>query len=396
MQPLHAPSWGKLFEPRALVVLLLGIVMLTTPAAAEAGVRQVHIALVGELARTPALAERFTSWFDSGQYQISVHEYPTVDTERVLSPPPDGAVYVWVDLHHAAEARLYFATAGADTAPQYSLREVPLDAGLDEVAAERLSQIVHLSTLALFDGQGEYERAHVARLLDKAPPVTPPPLAAVPSPPPVVAVSPPPVVAAPAPPPVAPRPPPAHPPRSALPPPTGDRASALEFGIGYALSPRSDEGLWHGPALHAAYRFGNGAVVALEGQAFLPHEENIGSIRMRFWGAALGAGVGWGLRWGAGWSVSGALGPRLELVSYRPNVSLADEITLADGDTELRPEVGFTGRLGVRGAALGAGIFLRVAYALSHTHYDVKTSTSEREIAAPSRFLPTAGLELTF
>lgn len=145
MQPLHAPSWGKLFEPRALVVLLLGIVMLTTPAAAEAGVRQVHIALVGELARTPALAERFTSWFDSGQYQISVHEYPTLDTERVLSPPPDGAVYVWVDLHHAAEARLYFATAGADTAPQYSLREVPLDAGLDEVAAERLSQIVHLS-----------------------------------------------------------------------------------------------------------------------------------------------------------------------------------------------------------------------------------------------------------
>src|SRR6187399_31157 len=165
----HAPSWGCLLKAGALVVLLVCSVTRTTQAAAEAGVRQVHIALVGKLMGQPALPERFTSWFDASRYRVDVREQPTLDTEKVLSPPPDGAVYVWVTLRTDTEARLYFATANADTAPLYSLREVTLDSGLDEVGAERLSQIVHLSTLALFDGQGEHERAQVARMLQEEP-----------------------------------------------------------------------------------------------------------------------------------------------------------------------------------------------------------------------------------
>lgn len=386
MQPPHAPSWGCLPNAGALVTLLVGILTLSMPAGAEAGVREVHVMLVGGLAKEPALPERFASWFDAGQYHVSVREQPTLGTEQVLSPPPDGAVHVWVTLHHATEARLYFAMADADRAPLYSFREVTLDAGLDEVGAERLSQIVHLSTLALFEGRGEHERAQVARMLDEEPVATPAPTTATPPPLPPLAPSPP--LAAP-PPPLAPRPVPS-------PARPDDRAPALEFGVGYAVSPRSDEGLWHGPAAHAGLRFAGGVVLELEGQGFLPHEEDVGAVRLRFWGVALGAGAGWGRSWGSGWSVSGALGPRVEVVSYQPNVSLADQITLTEGETELRPELGITGRLGVRGAPLGAGMFLRAAYALSRTHYDLKTDTSAREIAAPSRFLPTAGLELIF
>ncbi|HEY6722903.1 MAG TPA: hypothetical protein VI197_02695 [Polyangiaceae bacterium] len=373
------------------MLLLVGFLMLTTPAAAESGARQVQISLVGELASEPALTERFTSWFDAEKYQVSVREQPALDSQQVLSPPLDGAVYVWVTLHHATVARLYFATAAADRPPAYSLREVLLDSGLDEVGAERLSQIVHLSTLALFEGQGEQERAQMARLLDRERPLPPPaPRAA---PPPAPRAAPPPPTGAPR---AAPRPSSPSPPSPVPDPPHADeRAVAVEFGLGYALSPRSDEGLWHGPALHAGLRFG-GALLELEGQAFLPHDEDMGTVRLRFWGVALGVGAGWRLGWGAGWSASGALGPRVEVVSYEPSLSLADEITLTEGDTELRPELGITGRVGVRGAALGAGLFVRAAYALTRTHYDLKTDTSAREIAAPSRFLPTAGLELIF
>lgn len=350
----------------------------TTHAAAEAGVRQVHITLVGKLVGQPALPERFTSWFDAAMYRVSVREQPALDTDKVLSPPPDGAVYVWLTLRDDTEARLYFATASAEGAPLYSLREVVLDSGLDEVGAERLSQIVHLSVLALFEGQGEHERAQVARMLEEEPATN--------------------TLAAPTPPPVAPsKPPPASPaPAASEPAPSDDRALVLEFGVGYALSPRSDEGLWHGPALHVGLSFDSGIALELEGQGFLPLEQDIHAVRLRFWGVGVGVGAGWSMRWSSGWGVSGALGPRVEVVSYEPRASLTDEVTLAEGDTELRPELGITGRLGVSGSWLGAGLFARAAYALSRTHYDVRSGTSAREIAAPSRFLPTVGLELTF
>jgi hypothetical protein len=364
------------------------ILTLTTPAAAEAGVRQVHIALVGKLVEEPVLPVRFTSWFDAAEYQVSVSEHATLDTEQVLSPPPDGAVYVWVTLRHDDEAWLYFATATGDRAPSYAVREVKLEFGLDEVGSERLSQIVHLSTLALFEGQGEHERSQVALMLDEEPAAVP--AAPVAAPAPSRAPSPP----VPPPPPVAPAAPVMAPAPSL--PEIERRPFDLEFGLGYAVSPRSDEGLWHGPALHAGLRLESSIVFELEGQGFLPHEEYIGAVLLRFWGVGLGVGAGWGARWGAGGSFSAALGPRIEVVDYEPQASLASEVSVAQGETELRPEVGITGRLGVSGSSLGAGLFVRVAYALSRTHYDVKTATAEREVASPSRFLPTAGLELIF
>jgi len=367
------------------VCILAGSLLSTRAQADAARLREVHIALVGKLAREPALPERFTSWFDAAQYRVTVGEQPLLDTEKVLSPPPDAAVYVWVTLRSDTEARLYFATASAERPALYALRELTLDSGLDEVAAERLSQIVHLSALALFDGQGEHERVEVARRLEEEVPANPATAPARPLPPPPAA--PPPL------PPVSPAPAPARPPP---PPPPEAPAPSFDFGVGYGLSPRSDEGLWHGPALHAGVHFRIGAVLELEAQGFLPTEQDIESVRLRFWGVGFGAGAGWGFRWGSGWSLSGALGPRVEVVSYQPLTTFVDSITPVAGDVELRPEVGVTGRLGVSGARLGAGLFARAAYALNRTHYDVKTDTSEREIAAPSRFLPTLGLELTF
>ena len=248
MQPPHAPSWGSLPRAGALIVLFACMLTLTRVVAAETGMRQVHIALVGKVVGEPALPERFTSWFDAALYQVSVLEHPTLETELVLSPPPDGAVYVWVTLRRDDEARLYFATAMVDAAPAYSVRDVKLESGLDEVGAERLAQIVHLSAVALFEGRGEHERSQVARILDEEPvapaaPVVAPAPASQPSPP---AVSPP----------VAPAAPPAAvAPRAAVAPPAQGTPAiehrSFEFGFGYAVSPHSDEGVWHGPALHA-------------------------------------------------------------------------------------------------------------------------------------------------
>lgn len=393
MQPPHAPSWACLpsVALRAVVVVcravlvcvIAGMLLPRRAAADEAGLREVHITLVGKLAREPSLPERFTSWFDAAQYRVSVREQAVLDSAKVLSPPPDAGVYVWVTLRSDTQARLYFATASTTGAPLYALRELSLDSGLDEVAAERLSQIVHLSALALFDGQGEHERGEVARMLDEEVSANP---SSVPlrSPPPALSAPPP---SPPPPQPSAPEPPP---PRPEAP------ASSFDFGVGYALSPRSDEGLWHGPALRAGLRFGIGLVLELEAQGYLPMEEDIQTVRLRFWGLGFGAGAGWGFRWSSGWYLSGALGPRVEVVSYQPVTSFVDTITPVSGDVELRPEVGVTGRLGVSGARLGAGLFARAAYALSRTHYDLRTDASEREIAAPSRFLPTLGLELAF
>jgi len=394
MQPPHAPSWACPPKRRrrnaalsiaGFVCLVAGMLLSTRAEADEARLREVHIALVGKLAREPSLPERFSSWFDAARYRVSVREQPVLDTEKVLSPPPDAAVYVWVTLRSDTEARLYFATASADRPALYALRELRLDSGLDEVAAERLSQIVHLSALALFDGQGEHERVEVARRLEEAASANPATAAARQPPPPAVAPPPPPV------------PPPALQPAREPPRPVPEAtASFFDFGVGYALSPRTDEGLWHGPALHAGLHFRVGFLLEFEGQGFLPTEQDIQSVRLRFWGLGLGVGAGWSLRGNSGWCLSGALGPRVEIVSYQPLATFVDTIEPVAGDVELRPEVGLTGRLGVSGARLGAGLFARAAYALTRTHYDVRTTTSEREIAAPSRFLPSVGLELTF
>lgn len=361
----------------ALAACLLG----SYASASEAELRQVHINLVGQVGRQPTLPERFTSWFDPTEYQISIERPDKLDTERILSPPPDGAVYVWVTVRNDAEARLYFASAQPNRAPLYSLREVALDSGLDELGAERLSQIVHLSCLALFEGQGEHQRAEVEQMLDRESP----PSASVESPPPA---------------------PPPEPPRKETPPPRYDTANdegrgddvgfRLEGALGYGFSYRSDEGLWHGPRGGLSAWMGDRFLVHLGVQGFLPHDEDIAQVQLRFWGGSIDLGLGAFARWGNGFLVALSAGPGLDVVRYEPQSSLSEQVSIGTGELEVRPQVGLNLRWAVRGSALGAAVVVRAAYSLSRTHYDLQSDQGSRPIATPSRFLPTAVLELSF
>lgn len=361
-----------------LAVLVVCIVR-GSACADQAEPRQVHLTLVGMAGKQPTLPERITSWFEPAEYEVSVDREAKLNTERILSPPPDGAVYVWVTVRNDSEARLYFASAQPGRAPLYSLREVALESGLDELGAERLSQIVHLSCLALFEGQGEHQRAEIERMLDEE------------SSPPATQSSPPPTP---------PNRVPERPVDSAVdvgePPPRPKVRFRLDGAVGYGLSYRSDEGVWHGPRLGLAGWVGDRLLVHLGVQAHVPHREDMAELELQFWGGSAELGVGTFQRWGNGFVLALTAGPGLDLVRYEPKDSLSEQVSVGSGDFEVRPQLGANLRLGIHGSALGAAIVLRGAYSLSRTHYDLQSEEGSRPIATPSRFLPTAGLELTF
>src|SRR5690606_620135 len=153
----------------------------------------------------------------------------------------------------------------------YCVRSVALQHGLDEVAAERLSQIVHLSAVALFEGQGEQQREQVKRLLEEEPAAQEAPKPK--SEPTLVPRS-------------RPR---SEPTESAV-----ERKTPLEHVavLGYGASLRGDEGIWHGLRVGLSLSIDRAWTLGLGLQGYLPHERELNEVRLACWGLAFESGVG--------------------------------------------------------------------------------------------------------
>jgi hypothetical protein len=329
---------------------------------------QVAVRLVGSAASDPVLAERITSWFDPARFRVDVSEVRWLDARRVLSPEHGAIVYVWVTLRER-NARLYFAKLVPSTSrATYLLRDLPLEAGLDEMGSEQIAQTIHFSTQALLEGQLESPREVVEQSLEAEP--------RAPSP-------------APAPSPVerAPRDEPAV---SREVPPT----LTLAPGFGYGATWRGGaEGVGHGPRISLSLALSETWLFGARFSSTLPMTRSIGPVELELFAvsAALSAGAYYELAPDAALELFA--GPGLELVRYAPAIDESAGLTEASAETELRPQLS-GGLLVAFGRAPRWALIAEVAIALSDTHYDLVRTQGVEEIGRPWPVMPSLALEL--
>ena len=234
---------------------------------------RVDVVLVGRAGSEGALDRRIESWF-SPSTTLSITKEEKLVTERVLGPLPTRRVVVWVTERTAREARIYFAVTGdTQEATRYLVRDVPLDAGFDELGGERVAQVVQSSVSALIEGSVEVaERPEIERVL--AAPVEPekPSLARARKPT-YVAV------------------PPSK--KQAEPPPQGPEFLPLA-GAFYRGAYAGADGFVHGPgvALGATFDFGETGLGAVaRGQYLVPHTESFDGLDIELSGFAARLGA---------------------------------------------------------------------------------------------------------
>lgn len=340
-----------------------------TEMAAPARAR-VRVRLVGPLSRDATLRDRIQSWFDPNAYEVLLQGATYLDPNQVLAPESGLLVEAWITERSGKSLRLYFASFDAKThKTRYLLRDISLERGLDEVAAEELAQTVHLSASALVEGELVTAREQVEESLREAPAPAPP--AATPR----AAVSPPATVAA-----------------SAPAPPNGAPMLELHGALGYAAALRGDEGLAHGPRLRGAVRGANlGGFLRLN--AVVPHRVTRSELDLDLYGGAATVAVSYGVALSPTVRLEGFVGPQLELVRYRAAAHANNGFTPVAAATEWRPELTL-GAMFSFGRSPRVVLVPELSVALTDTHYEAARGVVRETVARASRFAPSLGLEL--
>ncbi len=341
---------------------------------------RVEIGLVGKISEDPTLPRRITSWFDAKNFRVTTRPIAQLNASQILTPQQKGTVNVWITFGKDGNARLYFATArrsGRD--PVYLVRDMQLPHGLDELGSERIAQVLHLSTVAILEGQAETRRDDVERTLEAE-------LAADPE-------------------------------RGQATllasksdgtesdnqrPNSSDNSNgdsdpgSLNVGIGYGMSFRADEGIWHGPRASLEYFLSHAFAIGGLIRTAIPHSQDVEGITLSVEAVTLGAVGCWHAPVTLGVWAEVFTGPGLDVVYHHPTQARDPDATLAQGDTEARPN-----------AIVGVGIvigrpFPRVSITtdatllLSGTRYDLVNGRSRRARAHAAEISPSVGLELMF
>jgi hypothetical protein len=376
MQGLRVPSCKPCLSFRFLCWVLLALCSAPALCHADSLPRTLEVFLVGKLGQDRTFGERVTSWFDAKRFRVEVRRVPGIEPARVLAPSPERALTVWVSLEGTA-AELYFAApalaSAGDREPRFLLRKLPLANGLDEIGAEHLAEILHLSALALLEGELSSERQDLERSLSgknkaRAAPVTTLDGRSDPD---------------------FSRPKEPGPERS-------PSHASFEFGLGYGVSFHSEEGVWHGPRASAEWFVGTAFGLALSAELGLPATHDLGELELRLQALQLILSAGFRRPLASGVAVEALAGPGLDIVDYRPERSPLAGVELGAGATEARPNLvaGFGLMLGR--SALSLALLAELALSLSKTHYDLREGERERVIARPSPFAPRLGAELRF
>jgi len=391
----RARNWGPNLRRGFGALWLVALTVLVTPRLApaqpggEPSSHQVEVMLVGKAGRDPEFGRRITSWFDAARFRVRVHHVFRLDPAEILSPKPDEAVYAWVLLPRRDRARIYFATTtGPDEQPTYLLRDLSLEQGLDEMGAERVAQVLCLSTVALVDGQAASRRDEVERMLSEeatepagpnstehpgsARPATPAPESAATQ----------------------------GPDRAAHrePEPSAARSPAVSFeaGVGYGASTRGDEGVWHGPRATLLVRLASGFGVQALVQSALPITRQMQDLELEFYGGLLGIAGSYQHELGRGAKLEWSAGPGLEVVHFRPVRSLSSEITTGRDDTEARPAAVAVVSAIFRDSPPQIVAAVQGAVPLLDSHYDVVTGDDHRVVGRSWPVVPSLGVEARF
>jgi hypothetical protein len=280
-----------------------------------------------------------------------------------LTPRAGALVQVWVTRRSDKLARLYFASAESGTV-RYLLRDLELERGLDEVAAEELAQSVHLSTLALLDGQLETSREEVEQALKTDQDPAEPSRAAAPATPAKIRK-------------VAPK--------TAL--------WRLSPALGYAVDFRADEGIGHGPRLRLRADSSSGFGLWSRLQATLPHRTELTQLELELWGGSLLLAPSFRLPLAARWLLCGYAGASLELLHYTARARPGVAFHPGPPSNELRPRAVFGAFLAF-GSTPRFGLVAELGLALARSRYESERAGARHVVAEASRVMPSVGLEL--
>jgi hypothetical protein len=275
----------------------------------------------------------------------------TLEASAVFAAAHAPGVKIWIWLRTPGVARIFIAAREpAAGAQSYWVSDVALERGLDELGAEELAQVVHLSALAVYAGNLESKRSEVEARL--APPRAPPPA-------------------------------PAAKRRE-----SSTRRTAT-LGAEYSLRLAGDEGFAQvvGAALGLALR-GQDSELGLHAHlgALLPRHVEKSELTLSLNGgaAALDAAAAWRVSnrlW-----LTAAAGPGADVVHYSAASSSA--LRAEPGRTDIRPFV--QAKLGLR-AELGSvtvAVAALISAQLLLVHYDVADADGRRQVLTPWQFQP--------
>lgn len=335
----------------------------------------VEIVLVGETGRDPAFARRVTSWFEPERYRVALHRLARLAPSDIAPSAETRVVRVFVLMRDVNHVRLYFAYGpDAEGRRRYLLRDLELVAGTDEVGSENLAQVLYLSTVALLEGQAESRRDEVEHQLRQE------------------------VIMQPS---AEPRRPSARRPQQ-IPDlldggtPARRRHITRELGLGYGMSLRGDEGVWHGPRILVGVRVNEGWGVLALGQSSLPVTRQMAPLALTYYGGLLVLAGSYEHELGQGTALEWSLGPGLEIVRYRPVKSLDRTVAVGRGDTETRPgaTAGLTGLFRHSSPRIAVGAHALVPF--GRTHYNLVTSGGRHRIGGAPLLIPSLDLEIRF
>jgi hypothetical protein len=340
----------------------------------------ISVQVVGALGQDGVLRQRIASWFDADSFQVKVEPAARLDTRGVLAPEHGALVKVWVTRKSDKLARLYFATTSSDTGQvRYLIRDLELERGLDEVGAEEIAQTVHLSALALLEGQLESSREEVERALstEPEPPAPPAPTTAPPADP--------------------------APEHSTVEPEQrravnqSKHAPTVELypAVGYAVEFRADEGMAHGPRGRLQLAFPSGFGLWSRVHVTLPHTEELSGLDLELGGGSVLLAASYRKQVSDSVALSGYAGASLELVQYRASAVPGVTFTSSGAESELRPRA-VLGMLAAFGKWPRLGVVTELGLAFHRTDYEAARGTSRRVVAEAARLVPALGLELEF
>jgi hypothetical protein len=121
------------------------------------------LVMVPGAAQPPAsLEERVLSWFSADTLKLSGQRGQQLDPASVLAGLDEPGVKVWLLPRTATSVRLFFSVKDPAGAPiRYLVTDFVLPRGFDELGLEQLSQVIYLSTMALWEGRMESSRREV-------------------------------------------------------------------------------------------------------------------------------------------------------------------------------------------------------------------------------------------
>jgi hypothetical protein len=346
----------------------------------------VRVLLVAELGREPTLPARIASWFEPSRFDVSVRAVERLEAARILAPVGAGNLEVWVAPRTGVGVRLYFAASGgAGRAPTFLVRDLPLPQGLDEMGAERLAEVLHLSAVALLEGHAQSERRDVEQgLREQSGPTAARNAATEPS---ATAASKPSI-----------RTPASSPPRGAVPSavqPRGRSIGRVRPILGYAASARGDEGVAHGPRIGGYVAFAPSLALHALAQLDLPRSREYGAVAVRFDGFELTLAPVLRRPFTTALLAEAWLGPMLDVVRFQPR---SGSPTAAPGASGVDVRAGLDGGVAfvIEGSSLSLALSLHAALLGPASDYNLVADGVRQRLAASPPLVTRLAAELRF